>query len=104
MGMPECHDGTLGEVKPISEHGAQAYRQKFWSELTIEEKVERMREVMKQKDQMISELWRVVEQLKVHTHAHHDGRILYDLGQRGYGMLSGEQWLRQDKKHDEVYF
>jgi len=78
-------------------------REKYWSEVGIEEKVERMRQVIKQKDRTLSELWGIVEQLRTHVHAQHDGRILYDPGQSRYGMVAGDE-RRRHEKDDEVYF
>ena len=78
-------------------------REKYWSELGIEEKVERMRKVIKQTERMLSELMGTVEQLRTHVHAQHDGRILYDPRQSSYGMAVGDE-RRRHEKDDEVYF
>ena len=83
---------------------AQASREKHWSELGIEEKVERMRQIIKQKDRTISNLWGTVEQLRAHVHAPHDGHILYDPVQSRYGMLAPEDDRPRTEKGDEVYF
>lgn len=80
-------------------------RNKYWSEVGIEEKVERMRQIIKQlaKDRTLSELWGIVGQLQTHVHAQHDGRILYDSIQSRYGMVAGDE-RPSHKKDDEVYF
>lgn len=90
--LHEAHDQEMS--KPS--------RERYWSELELEAKVERMRQIVKEKNQMMSALWDAVEQLRTHVHSQHDGRILHDPGRFGYGASTGERL--QTKKDNVVFF
>lgn len=50
-----------------------ASREKYWTELTADEKIERMRQVFKAKEDLIRRLESRVEKLLIHSHS--DGQI-----------------------------
>jgi hypothetical protein len=75
-------------------------RQKYWSEIEVEEKTKRLRDELKRAQREVGELRGVVEALTNHTHK--DGRVLTDLR---FGALRdfSQPRMRHDKG-DDVYF
>lgn len=96
---------------------AQCAREKYWRELSIEEKIERMRMIVKQRDYHIEQLETAITKLQREfpTHKHADGQVTIALtgnepwGQHNYttgcvtprGLYGGGQIGRDDT---EVYF
>lgn len=81
---------------------------KMWNELTDSEKIERMRETIKQLQWQISNANQNTNSLKgdFEAHAHLDGKVVKDIKSVNYGLL-GASSLRPDPRAEasgEVYF
>ena len=78
----------------------QPMREKHWSELDSDEKIERMREEVKRWQKIVSGMKEKIEKLSRHTHNPNDGKLLISMSyQEGYPMHT-----RYQKDTDEVYF
>lgn len=89
---------TTGEV------GAK--REKYWKELTVEEKIERMRHIVKRQDDVIQRQDNIIGKLLVHEHGQ-NGMVYLKLHDSGnYYNQSGRLHSNLDKKpeKDEVFF
>lgn len=87
-------------------------REKYWKELSIEEKIERMRVVVKEEMRSSTHLDELLNQVmfEFEKHEHHDGKILLPM------RTANNDFMRTDyspgrKRHigkpvnpDEVYF
>lgn len=74
-------------------------REKYWSELTEAEKVERMRSEVKRMSYAVMRLNRAVDNLLNHTHV---GEMVYMPLRERYGDVEAESPSIRNK--DEVYF
>ena len=75
-------------------------REKYWGELTTEEKIERMREQVKNLQREIRDLGSLIQSLSEHSHLNNE--IVMPLrSRRGHG--EGEQMQRGPGK-DDVHF
>jgi len=78
-----------------------ASREKYWKELTSEEKVERMRKIVKHQAGEISFLRQQLDSLQEHVHV---GNNIYNRrGRYGYEEIGLDQ-SRRSEKDDEVFF
>jgi conjugal transfer/entry exclusion protein len=75
-------------------------REKYWSELTTEERVERMREQVKNLQREIRSLGNLIQNLSEHNHLNNE--IVMPLRSRR-GLEKTEQTRRGPGK-DDVYF
>ena len=90
----------MGKPLPSELHSdLSASREKYWSELTDQEKIERMRKIVKQGQREQQELRNFIEALLGHAHAL-DGSLMrkFDVHPPGYGTSA-----RSDQGND-VYF
>ena len=95
-----------------NEFGSQPNREKFWKELSIEEKIERMRVVVKDLMHDHGRLNDLVTQVmfEFEKHEHHDGEIMLpmrtvnnDLLSRSYSPTA-KRYIGRLEKPDECYF
>ena len=76
-----------------------AERQKYWKELRLSEKIERMRDTVKRLQSQLSEVSNLRRVLENHRY---DGNDLVLPVNRSYG--EGEVLTPRDRDSDEVYF
>lgn len=85
--MPDGMSEDLGRFAPLQQAG-QAMRRKTWDELGLEEKIERIREVLRMKEFAIGELREQLGALLSHQHGT-NGELLqpvrYGMGGQGVG-------------------
>lgn len=79
--------------------GCCTARPSYWKELSIEDKIERMRDVVKGIQNQNDRLERRIRELSVHDHK--DGKLIVPFDE--YGRGSGTILSRQQNP-DEVYF
>ncbi len=79
--------------------GETCSREKFWKELSIEEKIERMRNAVKGIDANLSATRTVLR--KIEKHSHQDNKLVIPFEDDHCGGMVGR--IRGDKP-DEVYF
>ena len=84
-------------------------REKYWTELSIEEKSERMRQIVKHKDSQIEQLFDVVYKLKrqFEVHLHGDKSILVPINCNDDEKMVNPRAFevrRISKNENEVYF
>lgn len=81
-----------------------ASREKYWKELSIEEKQERLREVVKTQEHKIKELNELLFAISVqfNAHIHVDGKLFMPINTRTdmMGLITN----RSHSNKDEVYF
>ena len=77
------------------------HREKWWSELTSDEKIERMRQVLKNIQTDLQFFHGRVENLMRHDHSNQ--KIVVPLEERGYGAVNVGRSL-QGEKPDDVWF
>ena len=87
--------------KELSVEKDRPCREKYWSELSIEEKIERTRNQVKSLQSQIGHLDQKIDQLL--EHAHFDGKIVITLDRYGHGGDKEEGRIRGSGK-DDVYF
>ena len=73
-------------------------REKFWSEINQEIKIERLRKEVKSLQRRLEETFGIVSKLVEHDHK--DGRIMIDIG-RILGLVTK---LSSNQDGDDVYF
>lgn len=81
---------------------ARMGRRKYWSEIDANEKIERMRDVVKVQSRTISVFERLLDELMKHSHAP-DGKLLRPIGRMGYASEDAEPRKRGGEE-DQVYF
>lgn len=83
-----------------------AQREKYWKELSIEEKIERLREVVKQRDYKIQELESEVLRLKADfpEHAHQDGKVMTPVSPRQFNLGQVGMAIGARLRKEEEYF
>ena len=90
----------MGKELAVEKDFSGPCREKYWSEISIEEKIERMRKEVKSLQREIRSLGDLLQNLSEHNHLNNE--IVMPLrSRRGHG--EGEQMGRGPGK-DDVYF
>jgi hypothetical protein len=76
-------------------------REKYWSELTTDEKVKRMRDQVKSLIRIVDRLDYKLNLLLRHSHHDHEGRVTVSIDE--CRQVIGEK-VRPDINKDDVYF
>lgn len=77
-------------------------REKYWSELAIEEKIERMRIQIKSLQSQVGHLDRKIDQLLEHSHS--GGKIVIPLARHDVYGGKEEVRMRSGEGKEDVYF
>ena len=99
----------------MEDKNSQPMREKYWKELSIEEKIERTREQEKRTQMRLDDLYNLVQRVVVEfeKHEHHDEKILLPIPITSFGysgeMIGAETTLKRmrtgkSENPDEVYF
>lgn len=89
--------------------GGAAWKEpKMWKDLTVEEKIERMREQIKSMSYSVGNAIGQVQDLRndFQNHAHLDGKVVKDIKTANYSRLGGVSKLANPEAEakGEVYF
>lgn len=97
--------------------GNETKREKYWSELSETEKIERIRTILKAKERFENEMRQlqgIVQDLRreIANHTHSDGKVCVPMseypktpiGLGGVATLGSSKLHNPDQKPDEVYF
>jgi hypothetical protein len=104
-------EDVMAEDKKGYGEGGKVEREKYWVELTVEEKVERMRWAVKQRFDMIEGRLRAMSELLIklenHGHAPESGEVVVPL--RANRLMGAESDRRrepseQDQRDGKVFF
>lgn len=94
------------EMKDKAAEDTKAYREKFWIECTPDEKLERMRQIIKGLQGQVMEIRDYVEALMEHRHAPTDGSLLRPIG--GSRVLAVQEFPRRygrvTRSDEDAYF
>ena len=96
--MPEEEKKTMEEA--LRTLPSRPLREKYWSEIGIEEKVERMRREVKSLKSFMHVLSDKIDRLLEHSHL--EGKIVIPLDR--YGRGGEENAFSAGGKKDDVYF
>lgn len=90
----------MDEDKKEARRGVLSH-EKYWSEIGVEEKIERMRGVVKRIESQLQNAYRLINELLKHSHNPHTGEVTSKLD-KSPGDLP---FFRQPPQStDEVYF
>jgi len=87
--------------KDVAPERPMTGRDKFWSEIGIDEKIERMRRMVKAVQQENNSLRKTIHDFQNHSHL--EGRIVIPVGHGGY-FEGAEMQIGGGPRNDEVYF
>jgi hypothetical protein len=80
-------------------------REKYWPELTTDERIERMREVVRRLQNQVSAIAETVEELQNHRHLLPTGELCTPLPQVNYACGAPQPpYPRYGEGKDDVYF
>lgn len=102
--------GVLGSTNSANYVNSMPSREKYWSEITSDEKIERMRTKIKYKDYLIEDMQKKLNRLEEffykHQHSDRTGKILVEPNQYDYLPSSslGSPLVNPYSKPDEVFF
>ena len=97
--------GELIKKEKAEMEKARILREKGWDELKVDEKMERMREIVKQNNiganRQLLDLSKVVSKFENHSHKD-NGDIVIPFQDKGFGLGMGE--VSSGMKPEKIYF